>query len=459
MQDRKGVFLSINIVVCALVFLCAPLGAPQAQASKPNIVLIVADDLGYGDVGCYGSTLNKTPNIDTLAAGGVRFTDFHSSGPMCSATRAAMLTGRYQQRFGPQFDGALSGMSNTPGEGLPLAAVTIAEVLKKQGYATGMFGKWHLGYAPPLTPAGQGFDEFRGLLSGDGDHHTHVDRSGNPDWWHNDTLEPEEGYNAELLTEHSVDFIQRHREEPFFLYLPHLAIHFPWQGPADPPHRKVGTSYQNDKWGIIEDRGNVQPHVKAMVEAVDNSVGKIVGTLKEAGLLENTLVIFTSDNGGYLTYGEDFKNISSNGPLRGQKTEIWEGGHRVPMIASWAGKIRPGVTAELGHSTDFLPTFGKLAGAPLEGLPLDGVDLAPLLFKGDALPERMLFLRKGDAGAVRSGPWKLDRHGDRMELFNLDSDLGESKDLAAQMPEKVEALQAAWTQWEADVNQSAAAYR
>ncbi len=432
---------------------------PSAAEVKPNIVLIVADDLGYGDLGCYGNKRIKTPNIDRLAAAGLRFTDFHSSGPMCSATRAGMLTGRYQQRFGAHFDGALSGVASVPGEGLPLAAVTIAEVLKKQGYATGIFGKWHLGYAPPLTPVNQGFDEFRGLVSGDGDHHTRFDRAGKADWWRNDTLEPEEGYDANLLTRYSVDFIERHRNEPFFLYVPHLAIHFPWQGPEDPPHRKEGIDYAQDKWGVIPDHDNVLPHVGAMLDAMDQSVGAIAAALKQHGLEGTTLVIFTSDNGGYLQYDNVFHNISSNGPLRGQKGDLFEGGHRVPFIASWPGKIRAGETGEVGHSTDLFPTFAALAGISLEGLEFDGVDLSSLLFDGVDLPERMLFWRKADLGAVRSGSWKLDITSEGAQLFDLDKDVGESRDLASQLPEQVKVLRSAWDAWEAEVTRSAAAFK
>jgi len=423
----------------------------------PNIVLIMADDLGYGDLGCYGNTKNQTPNIDALAAGGLRFTDFHSSGPMCSPTRAGTLTGLYQQRFGAKFDTALGGTRDYD-SGLPLEAVTIAEVLKQKGYATGCFGKWHLGFLPPYFPTNQGFDEFRGLGSGDGDFFTHVDRSGNPDWWQDIELTPEEGYTTDLLTRHSVDFIERHRDEPFFLYVPHLAIHFPWQGPEDPPHRQAGTEYHEDKWGVIPDRSNVHPHVKAMIESLDKSVGNILAALKKEGLLENTLVIFTSDNGGYINYSGGFENISSNGPLRGQKTEVYEGGHRVPTIVSWPGKIKSGVTDETSHSTDWFPTFAKLAGKSTSGLQLDGLDLAPLLFEGESLPERNLFWRIRDTWAVRSGTWKLVHANGDTGLFNLDDDLGETKDLATQLPELVKALKLSWRNWEADVNASAKKY-
>ncbi|MCK5278289.1 MAG: sulfatase-like hydrolase/transferase, partial [Cyclobacteriaceae bacterium] len=301
---------------------------------KPNIVLILIDDLGYGDLGCYGNTTNRTPNIDLLADEGIRFTDFHSNGPMCTPTRAALLTGMYQNRLGEKFDGPLSGKTQYD-EGMPLEVVTMAEMLKKAGYSTGMFGKWHLGYKQPFLPANQGFDEFVGLAAGDGDHHSHIDRWGREDWWHNSSPTMEKGYSVDLITDHSKSFIENHKGEPFFLYMAHLAIHFPWQGPDDPPHRKKGVSYENDKWGIIPDRENVHPHVKAMVEAVDQSVGEIMNTLRELNLDDNTLVILTSDNGGYIHYNHKFKNISSNGPLRGQKAEVYEGGHRVPFIARW----------------------------------------------------------------------------------------------------------------------------
>ena len=427
-------------------------------AERPNVVLIVADDLGYGDLGCYGSKFNETPNIDRLAATGLRFTDFHSNGPMCTPTRAAMLTGRYQQRFGKKFDGALSGKAHR-NQGLPLEAVTVAEVLKRHRYATACFGKWHLGYLPPWLPPSQGFDEFRGLGSGDGDHHTHIDRSGREDWWHNNQIAMEEGYTADLLTEYSVDFIERHQKEPFFLYVPHLAIHFPWQGPNDPPHRRKGSDYWNDKWGVIPEPGNVRPHIKAMVESVDQSVGRIVATLKRLELDRRTLVIFTSDNGGYLTYDPKFRKISSNGPLRAQKGSVYEGGHRVPAVFHWPGKIAAAVTDETAISIDLLPTIAAIAAAGTEGLTLDGVDLTPLLFHGEPLPGRTLFWRRGAQKAVRRGPWKLAvEERNRVELYNLDDDIGERNNLADDKPELVEELNRGWNAWEADVNRSALVY-
>lgn len=424
-----------------------------AEATLPNIVFILADDLGYGDLGCYGNTRNATPNIDTLAAGGLRFTDFHSAGAMCSPTRASILTGQYPQRFGADFDGAL-GEERGREIGLPLEAVTLAERLKPLGYATGCFGKWHLGFKPPMIPTRQGFDVFRGLLDGDGDHHTHINRSGREDWYANESIAMEEGYTADLITRHALAFLEAHRSEPFFLYLPHLAIHFPWQGPGDPPHRQKGGNYLNDKWGIVPDPANVAPHVKAMLESLDTSVGRLVEALQRLGLAENTLIVFTSDNGGYLDYGPRFRQISSNGIHRGQKTDIYEGGHRVPLIASWPGRIRPGVTSTLAHSNDWMPTLLDLAGAePSES---DGVSLRPVLFdSGGGLPERTLFWRARSGHAVRSGPWKLCVIGKRTELYHLGDDPGETTDLAAANPGIVTSLSDAWNAWNTQVNRSA----
>jgi arylsulfatase A-like enzyme len=430
-------------------------------ASPPNFVIILADDLGYGDLPSYGSTINPTPHIDQLAAQGLRLTDFHSNGPMCTPTRAALLTGRYQQRFGPKFDSAISGKRDHD-YGLPHAAVTLAEALKPLGYTSAAYGKWHLGYLPPFLPTNQGFDEFRGLGSGDGDYHTHVDRSGRTDWWHNNDKEPTPGYTTDLLTRYAVDFIERNQDQPFFLYVPHLAIHFPWQGPNDPPHRQPGVDYDTDKWGHIPDTSNVAPHVRAMIASLDNSVGAITQTLDRLNLSENTLVIFASDNGGYTHYAKSHQNISSNGPLNGQKGTLLEGGHRVPAIFRWTGRIQPGVSNQTAMTFDLFPTLLNFAGAtPTQTNPLnlDGADLSPLLFQNKPLPPRTLFWRKGDARAVRQGPWKLLFSGANAntQLYNLTDDLGEQTNLADDHPQRAEQLKNAWIAWEKDVNQSAQA--
>ncbi len=447
------------IIPLTLIFLAVSALYAEAQEQRPNIVLIMADDLGYGDVGSYGSTVNRTPNIDKLAAGGLRLTDFHTNGPMCSPTRAAMLTGQYQSRFGRRFEAALSGANHDAG--LPPEAVTIAEILGENGYATGMFGKWHLGYDSPYLPTEQGFDEFRGLISGDGDYHTRVDRSGNADWWKNASLAPEpSAYTTDLITRDSVAFIESHRDGPFFLYVPHLAIHFPWQGPEDPPHREVGTNYQKDKWGIIPDRSNVSPHITAMVESLDNSVGEIIAAIEKNGLTENTLVIFTSDNGGYRDYAGGFENISDMGPLRGQKATLYEGGHRVPAIFSWPGKIAPAVSDETVMTFDLFPTFIELAGiSPDKANASDGTRLSDLLFQSEPLADRRFFWRMRADKAVREGPWKLVQRSKRpTELYHLGNDVGETTNLADAEPAIVKRLLGELSKWEADVDNSARAF-
>ena len=425
---------------------------------KPNIVLFLVDDLGYGDVGCYGSKIS-TPNIDQLASEGMRFTDFHTNGPMSSPTRAALLTGIYQQRLGERFEGPLSAKRRD--KGFTPKISTIADILKQTGYVTGKYGKWHLGFDKPYIPNNYGFDEFIGLHSGDGDHHTHINRWGEKDWWHNKELNMENGYSVDLITNHSIDFIEDHQNEPFFLYVSHLAIHFPWQGPDDPPHRQADHNYEDDKWGIIENKDNVRPHVKSMIQAVDQSLGKIVNKLRQLDLEKETLVFFTSDNGGYIHYAHEFHNISSNGPLRGQKGQVFEGGHRVPAIAWWPGKIEAGTEYDEPVMTmDFYPTFAELAGARIpEEKNIDGVNILPVLLKSKTLPERTLFWKIGEEWAVRKGPWKLVESENEKFLFNLKNDIEEEIDISSEHPELVKELTKKYQNWKQEVSLYAEKWR
>jgi len=450
---KRRDFLKASVAAAVAAGAARPFGATAQSKRPPNFIVILADDLGYGDLACYGNRRNETPHIDQLAREGLKFTDFHANGPMCSPTRAAFMTGKYQHRFGREFEGALS--AKNPEIGLPPDALTIPQVLKKAGYATGMYGKWHLGYRHPHMPTDFGFDDFRGLLTGDGDHISHVSRSGAEDWYHNDKIEMEEGYSSELITRHSIDFMKQNKDRPFFLYVAHLVIHFPWQAPGEKAHRKVGTDYWSLQKLGPHPEGQVAPVVKEMVEAVDTSVGKIMAALKDLGLDDNTLVFFTSDNGGYLEYAGKFQGeISSNSPCRGQKTDVWEGGHREPAIAWWPGRIQPGaVTDQTAITMDLLPTFAELADVTSPG-DIDGTSLTPLLFEGQPLPQRDLFWRFDTDWAVRRGPWKLVGKGKETALYNLDEDIGETSDIAAKHPQLVESLTQSFEKWQRDVDKS-----
>jgi len=438
-------FIKVAAGGAAVVVLpsCSPLMSKsndtlKTVAQRPNIILIMADDLGYGDLGCYGNKTIKTPNIDALADAGMRFTDFHANGPVCSPTRAALLTGRYQQRSG--IEGVIYAKGPTRQTGMALDEVTFAEVLKKCGYATGIFGKWHLGYNVEFNPAKQGFDEFRGYVSGNVDYHSHIDGAGIQDWWQNIEKVPEEGYVTDLITEHGIDFIERHKDKPFCLYLPHEAPHYPYQGRGDPPERLGG-----GRKGKKAKGAEIVRAYKEMVEVMDEGIGRIVATVERLGLEHKTFIFFCSDNGAN-------KN-GSNGPLTGYKSSLAEGGHRVPAIAYWPGKIKPGtVTHETALSMDLFTTMVSLTEAKVPaGLKLDGIDLMPMLAEGKKLPQRMLFWRYRDQRAVRKGPWKLLVQDKNVRLFNLDEDIGEEKNLAKSKQEMVKALKKELAAWEQDV--------
>jgi len=434
-------------------------GAKAADAeTKPNFILIMADDLGYADVGCYGCKTIRTPHIDALAARGMRLTDYHSNGAVCSPTRAALLTGRYQQRSGIEGVVTAKGHRHT---GLAPAETTFAEVLKSAGYVTGLFGKWHLGYRVEFNPIRQGFDEFRGYVSGNVDYHSHIDQVGEEDWWAGEKLTPEKGYSTDLISKHGEAFIERHRDRPFCLYLPHEAPHYPLQGRNDKADRSPGKP--QPIWGSRKDQAAAY---KEMIEAMDDGVGRIVQTVRRLGLQRRTLIVFCSDNGP--------ARPGSAGPLRGKKGSLWEGGHRVPGMACWPGKIPPGTTSdETILGMDLYATMAAAAGADLPaGLKLDGVSILPVLTGKGKLPERTLFWRTARQRAVRKSSWKLvvskaggrkrarkpDKQKpfagrDTVELFNLAADLGEKTNLADKHPDRVRQLRAELAAWEKQVSE------
>jgi arylsulfatase A-like enzyme len=395
-----------------LLALCA-IASPAFSAQKPNVILIMADDLGYGDIGCYGSKQNPTPNLDALAKQGMRFTDYHSNGAVCSPTRAALMTGRYQQRAG--IGGVVTAKSHRD-KGMAVEETTIADLLSANGYATAIFGKWHLGYDPRFNPVRQGFGEFIGFVSGNVDYFSHIDQEQHEDWWHGDRLKPEEGYVTRLITRHGLRFIEENKDKPFFLYLPHLTPHSPYQGPDDRAIR--GAAGQKPGKG---DGRNLRQTYAGMIAEMDKGIGEITAALDKHGLTGRTLVVFCSDNGA--------NRNGSNGPLRDGKGSIHEGGHRVPMIARWPGAIPAGKVSDatvLGM--DFFPTLLDLAGIKPPGN-LDGISIVPVLRAEGALPERTVFWSVGQGSAARRGPWKLvigNQAGkDEGKLYHLGNDPAE----------------------------------
>lgn len=414
------------------------LAAATVFAGRPNILLIVGDDMGFADVGFHGCRDIPTPNLDALAASGVRFTSGYVSGPYCSPTRAGLLAGRYQTRFGHEFNP--SGAKN----GLPLSEKTIADRLQSAGYVTGLVGKWHLGANPAMHPQQRGFAEFFGFLGGAHDYFKSagIQRGTAP--------VTELDYTTDAFGREALAFIERHRQGPWFLYLAFNAVHTPMQA-------------TDDRLAKFPQISNLRRRTyDAMMLAMDEAVGRVRQKLVETALETNTLVMFISDNGGPTMPGVTI-NASSNDPLRGSKRTTLEGGIRVPFVVSWPGHLKPGVFDSPAIQLDLPAT--ALAAAGVEIKPewkLDGVNLLPFL-SGEKTgpPHDALYWRLGQQMAVRAGDYKLvryDKNADTLtgrtgqgvtdaKLYNLASDVGETNDLAAAMPEKAKELQAKWDAW------------
>ena len=440
---------------------------------RPNILYIIADDLGYGEPACYGGKDIPTPNIDSLAAGGARFTSGYVTAPFCAASRAALMTGRYQTRFGFEYN-PIGAKNAAPNIGLPADQKTIAERLRDAGYATSLVGKWHLGGTAPFHPQRRGFDEFFGFLH---EGHFYVPQPWNgvttwmrrkalPDgtqgrWtspdghvvWstHLNVNEPE--YNADnpllrgsqpvdeqanltdAFAREACSFIQRHEAQPWFLYLAYNAVHSPMQG--------VDTYME--KFSNISD---IQRRIfAAMLAHLDDGVGRVLAQLRASGQEENTLIVFLSDNGGPTK-----ELTSSNAPLRGGKGDLWDGGIRIPFIISWKGQVPAGRTLDAPIiSMDATRTALDLAGVATEKVKLDGADLLPLLTgKTTAAPHETLFWRVGRRNALRHGDWKFIRDGGAWQLYDLTHDVGETTDLAPQNASRVTELSALWDKWNAE---------
>jgi arylsulfatase A-like enzyme len=428
-------------------------------ARKPNVIFILGDDLGYCDVSMYGCKEIPTPNIDSIGKNGIRFTNAYVTAPVCSPSRAGLITGRYQQRFGFEFNaGPLPRALANKDMGLPLSEITLAQVMKSAGYATGMVGKWHMGMNDKYFPTQRGFDEYFGFLFGaniyinpnkpgvmtraganEGGGSTASARSPQNPIYRNMTPVEEDEYLTDAFAREAIAYIDRHQKEPFFLYAPFNAPHEPFQA----------TKKYLDRFPQVRDeRRRVY---MAMVSALDDGVGAILKKLRDTGLERDTLVVFLSDN-GCATY----TGACTNEPLRFGKLTHLEGGFRVPFAMQWPGHLKAGVVSDqVISSLDLFPTAVAIAGAePPKDRVLDGVNLMPFLTTtAKTSPHDVLCWRNGANGAVRKGNWKLFTSGDRYWLYDLSKDVGEQKDLAAANPEIVKHLKNEFAKWEEQMKQ------
>lgn len=403
-----------------------------AANSKPNILIFLADDLGYGELGCQGNPEIPTPNIDSIAKNGIRFTQGYVSGPYCSPTRAGLMTGRYQTRFGHEFNGAGAKF------GLPTSEKTIADRLKALGYATCAIGKWHLGAETQFRPTKRGFDEFYGTLANSAffKPRNFVDSRSS------DEVQPitdESFYTTDAYGERAIKWLEEHKNGPWFLYLPFNAQHAPLQAPQKYLDRFPNITNTN------------RQIFAAMMSAKDDAIGRVLKKLRDLGQEENTLIFYFADNGGPTR-----STTSTNGPLRGFKATTWEGGVRVPFMVQWKGKLPAGkVYEEPIIQLDILPTVMAAAGGKIDSAwKVDGVNLLPhLTGKEKGRPHETLYWRFGQQWAIRHGDWKLlvgNGGSGGPELYNLKNDIGESKNLASEKPDKVKELQALWDKWNSE---------
>ncbi len=436
----------VAITAFASFLLVPAVGAQVARSRPANVVLIITDDVGYGDIGSYGAPDVRTPNIDRLAREGVRFTDFYANGATCSPTRAALMTGRYQQRLALEAPLGAGGKADAERGLLPTGA-SLPQLLKSNGYATALVGKWHLGWQPQFSPEAHGFDYFFGFKSGFVDFYQHTAGGDSPltdDLFEQGQPVKVDGYLTDLITERAVRFIESNAQKPFFLDVSYNAAHWPYQPPDHP-------STARDKGRHLtpfDEATSTRADYVAMLERADAGIGRILDALDRFGMRERTLVIFTNDNGG--------EWLSRNAPLFHYKGSVWEGGIRVPTAVRWPGRIPPGRTSgQVAATMDLTATILAATGTPAPtAAPLDGIDLLPLLEGRAAEVERTLFWRValGRAqAAVRSGDWKLLIDNGRPFLFNMRTDIGERENLIASRTDVARRLQPLLAAWEAEV--------
>jgi arylsulfatase A-like enzyme len=428
--------------------------AQNTARRQPNILFFLADDLGYQDLGCFGSQTIRTPNIDSIASKGIRFTDFYVSWPACTPSRSSILTGRYPQRNGLydmirnnevnwkfQFDEESYAVSPEMTLGMDTREVTIGQALQRAGYKTAVIGKWDGGRAKRFLPTRRGFDFFYGFANTGIDYYTH-ERYGVPSMFRNTERIKEEGHATDLFLREATKFISDNRQNPFFLYLPFNAPHS--ASTFDRTTRQAPEKYLAVYPGL---QGRKREYA-ALVTHMDDAVGEILKQLKQYGLEDNTLVVFMSDNGG--------ENSGSNSPLRGRKAQLFEGGLRVPFIARWPGRIPENkVNREFASSLELFPTFVAAAGSkPDPQIVLDGFNLLPTLEGRAASPRKEMFWqRKGDR-AARVGEWKWVDSAEGGGLFHLEQDISEKNDRSAQDPSAAGIVKSQWAQWRRQMDNS-----
>ncbi len=419
----------------------------QPLKKRPNIIFIVADDLGFADLGCYGGRPARfgqvSPELDKLAANGMTFTQGYSNAPVCSPTRFALMTARYQYRLRGAAEEPINSKSRgSTTLGLPPEHPTLPSLLRHSGYHTALIGKWHLGYPPAFSPLRSGYDEFFGPMAGGVDYFTHCASTGTHDLWFGEQERAEEGYLTDLITDHAVDYVDRmaseaHSDKPFFLSLHYTAPHWPWETRDD---EDIAQQIKTD---IVHLSGGSIHTYHRMIHHMDEGIGKLMAKLNEHGLADNTLVVFTSDNGG--------ERFSDNWPLVGGKMDLTEGGIRVPWIAHWPAVIHPArVSSQQCMTMDWSATMLEAASAPADAAyPIDGISLLSVLHDVNDSFDRTLYWRMNYRGqrALRDGDWKYLRVDGNDYLFNIVADERERANLGPQQPERLAAMREAWEAW------------
>lgn len=436
-MDRRRFFQSLAgaAAVAALPSGGAPWAARPRSPHLPNVLFIMADDLGYGDLGVTGRTDYRTPVLDELARAGAQLTQAYSAAPVCTPTRVALLTGRYPARSRA---GLFEPLTTHP-EGLDPEPLTLGRLMKDAGYETALVGKWHLGTLPRFHPLRHGWDEFYGLLGAAADYASHIDTESLQNLFQDGTRTVHTaGYLTDLFSDRAVQIVTRNRAKPLFLNLQYNAPHWPWQAPGDPPYA------DSLRWT----RGGSPETFARMMESMDTGIGRVLEALHRRGLERDTLVIFTSDNGG--------ERFSHMGPFSARKMTLYEGGIRVAALARWPGVIPAGTRAEqVSVTMDWMPTLLRLAGAHAPpAAPLDGMDLMPALTGTGATADRDLFWRisqRRSQKAMRSGDWKYLQTDAGEFLFDLAGDAGEKHDRKAEQPAVLARLKAMYAAWEAQV--------